>query len=181
MNVQEQNEIKLRNSIMTEELDILRIISEKPEISQRKIAEQTGISLGQVNFLIKKCVKKGLVKLEGQTPKSIKYNLTPKGIAEKAALTLEYIKVSYNAVNKLSSKILDLSERYANEKVEIMIYGSKDEMMDIIVLVLGNKVSYETYPNLIISTKKDQVCFCWDESIKDDLESKGIKAVNILE
>jgi DNA-binding Lrp family transcriptional regulator len=35
---------------MTGELDILKIVAENPNISQRKIAEQTGISLGQVNF-----------------------------------------------------------------------------------------------------------------------------------
>ena len=70
---------------MTDELDILKIVADNPEISQRKIAEKTGISLGQVNFLLKKFAKKGLIKIEGQTTKSLKYNLTPKGLSEKSS------------------------------------------------------------------------------------------------
>jgi len=52
---------------MINESDILQIVADNPQISQRKIAEKTGVSLGQVNFLIKKCVKKGFIKLEGQS------------------------------------------------------------------------------------------------------------------
>ena len=44
-------------------LDILSIVAENPCISQRKIANQIGLSLGQVNFLIKKYAKKGLIKI----------------------------------------------------------------------------------------------------------------------
>lgn len=124
---------------MTEELDILRIIAENPEISQRKIAEQTGISLGQVNFLIKKCAKKGLIKIEGQTTKSLRYNLTPQGMAEKAEKTLKYVKVSYAAIIALSDKIRELMEKYKAEGYDIYVYGSHDEMLEITKLALGSE------------------------------------------
>lgn len=172
---------------MTEELDILKIIAENPEISQRKIAEQSGISLGQVNFLIKKCVKKGLVKLEGQTSKSIKYNLTTKGIAEKAALTLEYIKISYEAVSALANRIETLSTDYDKNDIKIYVYGANDEMMQMVKLALnGNHIPWSNWKNngnsleeVILSN--NYIVLCWESIFKEELDKNHINVLNILE
>lgn len=165
---------------MADELDILKIIEKNPEISQRKMAEQTGISLGQVNFLIKKFAKKGFVKLEGQSKKSIRYNITSKGIAEKAALSLEYIKISYNAVINLTERIQLTVAALGLPDDDIVVYGLKDEMMDIVKLSLGNEIHY-----LVAGSKDDiliqnKTYICWEEDIKKKLENKGIKVVNVL-
>ena len=160
---------------MSDELDILKIVAENPAISQRKISEKTGISLGQVNFLIKKCVKKGLIKIEGQTTKSIKYNLTPKGIAEKAKLTLEYIKISYEAVIRLTDKIRAIAERYEAEGRCIYIYGDEDEMMSIVKLAIGNM-------QLFRYDLSNAVILYWDaEIILTDFQSGNNEWINILE
>lgn len=171
---------------MTGELDILKIVAENPGVSQRKIAEQTGISLGQVNFLIKKCAKKGLIKIEGQTSKSIKYNLTPKGLSEKAAKTLQYLKISYGAVIALTDKIRSLAEKFKSEGYEIYVYGSNDEMMEIIKLAIDGKAKYlnndgntgNTIDNSQFGNERI-VIFCWEEEKRADL--KDLYAVNILE
>lgn len=173
---------------MTEELDILKIVAENPSISQRKIADKTGISLGQVNFLIKKFVKKGLIKIEGQTSKSIKYNLTPKGFAEKASLTLEYIKISYSAVAALSNKIQTLSKEYDNRDAKIYIYGSNDEMMEIVRIVLNdNRIFWLEWSNeakvIVDSSEKNSnyIIFCWETLLKEELERSAYKVINVLE
>ena len=165
---------------MTEELDILKIVADNPAISQRKIAEKTGISLGQVNFLIKKCVKKGLIKIEGQTTKSIKYNLTPKGIAEKAMLTLEYVKISYGAVITLTEKIRSLADGYEAEGKKIYVYGSQDEMMEICKLALGDRAIYFTKITEAIALESDFIIFYWEENAQTIPELYETKAVNIL-
>jgi len=165
---------------MTEEVDILKIVSENPSISQRKISEQTGISLGQVNFLIKKCVKKGLIKIEGQTPKSIKYNLTPKGMTEKVALTLEYVKISYGVVIALTDKIRSLADQYELEGKKIYVYGYQDEMMEICKLALGDReVNYKESDN-IIAFGHEFVIFHWEEKAQNISDFYRSKAVNIL-
>lgn len=162
---------------MTEELDILKVIAENPLISQRKIAQVTGISLGQVNFLIKKCAKKGLLKIDGQTPKSIRYNITPKGIAEKASLTLEYIKMSYGAVIKLTQKISELADKYRKEGLEIYVFGPKDEMMELMKIAIGEIKSIDT-----INTFDNVILFYWDEeSIKYVQDLDKIQHVNVLQ
>ncbi len=121
---------------MSEDLDILKLVANNPAISQRKISEQTGISLGQVNFLIKKCVKKGLIKIEGQTAKSIKYNITPKGLFEKAELTRQYIKASYSAVLKLTETIRDIEDSCKKSGKILFVSGEEDELMAIARLAL---------------------------------------------
>jgi DNA-binding Lrp family transcriptional regulator len=137
--------------MMTEDLDILAIVADNPNISQRKIANQTGLSLGQVNFLIKKYVKKGLIKIEGQTAKSIKYNITPKGLAEKAALTAEYVKISYAAVIKLTDTMREIENKYLSEGKDIYVVGNEDELMQIARLALRPESFIEKEgPNVVI-------------------------------
>lgn len=175
---------------MSEELDILRIVANNPSVSQRKISIETGISLGQVNFLIKKCVRKGLIKIEGQTTKSIKYNITPKGIAEKTALTLEYIKISYRAIIVMSGNIRSLAREYYEEGKRIYIYGAHDEMMDLITMTLKEeKIDFEVIHNdrntdFAVDLKrldKDApgVIFYWGEQPAEKLGQ--YKYINILE
>lgn len=172
---------------MSDELDILKIIARNPAISQRKIAEQTGISLGQVNFLIKKCVKKGLLKIEGQSSKSIRYNLTPKGLSEKTALTIEYIKISYAAVIKITDQIRALAGQYESEGKKIYVFGPQDEMMDLCKLALADRAEYLHLPKGLDNILSGSVCFYWesresDYNMLDGSEGKDntILWVNIL-
>lgn len=175
---------------MSEDLDILKIVAENPSISQRKIAERTGSSLGQVSFLIKKFVKKGLIKIEGQSSKSLRYNLTPKGITEKATLTLEYIKISYDAVSVLTDKIKCLVEEYVNKGVKIFVYGANDEMMQIIKLVLnGDHITCNQWRHIdnnldeveLINNGDGYVILCWESALKEELKGKHLNVINVLE
>lgn len=163
---------------MSTELDILKLIADNPHTSQRKISEYAGISLGQVNFLIKKFVKKGIIKLEGQSSKSIRYNLTPKGMALKGKLTLEYIKISYGAVISLTNKIRDLAEKYERMNKKIYIYGSQDEMMDICKLALGNRAEYINCNEGLFDIEADYIIFYWDGN---NFTIPTTTAVNILQ
>ncbi|MDD4591987.1 MAG: winged helix-turn-helix transcriptional regulator [Parabacteroides sp.] len=163
--------------MVKQELDILKVVAENPLTSQRMIAEKTGVSLGQVNFLMKKCVKKGLIKIEGQTPKSLRYNLTPKGMAEKAERTLQYIKVSYAAVKKLSSRISELGQMYKDRGHIIYLAGKQDEMMEICILALNDAhIGYQV--GIPADNVKNAVLFYWEPEMVDQYES--YTCVNIL-
>lgn len=164
---------------MSQEHDILQIIAENPGIKQRKIAEKAGISLGQVNFLIKKCVKKGWLKIEGQSPKSLKYNLTPKGLKEKAELTLKYIRLSYAAVIKIADKVAETAKTYKENGTKIYILDLKDEMTEVVKIGLDKAgVRFEAIGSAAeINRDTQYVLFVWDESESSDPE---IKYINIL-
>src|SRR5436190_22361295 len=63
--------------------------------SQRRIAEELGIALGLVNAYLKRCVKKGFVKVSQAPARRYAYYLTPNGFAEKSRLTVQYLSDSF--------------------------------------------------------------------------------------
>lgn len=76
-------------------LEVLRLLSDKPELSQREVASSLGMSLGKVNYCLKALIAKGFVKAENYRNSNNKlgyfYLLTPSGIAAKAELTKQFL------------------------------------------------------------------------------------------
>src|ERR1700761_4740768 len=64
--------------------------------SQRKLASDLGIALGLVNAYLKRCVKKGLLKISQAPPRRSAYYPTTHGFAEKSRLTVEYLSSSFS-------------------------------------------------------------------------------------
>ena len=165
--------------MLAEELDILKIVAQNPVTSQRKIAEQTGISLGQVNFLLKKFAKIGLIKIEAQTSQSLRYNLTPKGFAEKTEKSLQYMKASYSVVAALSSKIKSLAREHSEKGLELYLLGSEDEMMELCRLSLQELHLPYKLGEPASEQQDKAVVFYWEDQ-KRDPRSKHL-CVNLLD
>ena len=70
---------------------ILVEIDRNPSVSQRQLSTELGVSIGIVNWHMKRFVRKGLVKLHQAPVRRYLYYLTPDGFAEKARLTAEYL------------------------------------------------------------------------------------------
>lgn len=74
---------------------VLRLIETKPEISQRELADELGISLGQINYQLKSLKEKGFIKagnfLRNDNKLAYAYLLTPKGVADKLAITKHFL------------------------------------------------------------------------------------------
>ena len=89
--------------------EILRKIKIKPEASQRELAEELGFSLGKLNYCLKALRSKGLIKIENfrKNPTKINYIyvLTPKGIAEKTKLTIDFMKRKMKEYEELKKEI----------------------------------------------------------------------------
>jgi DNA-binding MarR family transcriptional regulator len=68
---------------------------ERGATSQRSLADELGIALGLVNAYLKRCVKKGLVKVRQAPARRYAYYLTPHGFAEKSRLTVEFLSSSF--------------------------------------------------------------------------------------
>ena len=89
--------------------ELLRIITKKPDSTQRQLAKDLGFSLGKLNYCIKGLQLRGLLKLKyfKDNPKKINYLyvLTPKGIAAKTAITLNFIKMRIKEYKELKSEL----------------------------------------------------------------------------
>ena len=104
-------------------LDLLRKLELKPHYTQRELSREMGVSLGKVNYCIKKLIEKGLIKLTNFTHNPNKmgyaYLLTPSGIDEKSRLTFSFLKrklIEYEVLkNEINALQLE-SEEMANEQ-----------------------------------------------------------------
>ena len=89
--------------------DVLRKIQNKPKSTQRELAEELGFSLGKLNYCLKALQAKGLVKMKNfeKNPNKINYIyvLTPRGISEKAKLTLNFMKRKMKEYDELKREI----------------------------------------------------------------------------
>ena len=89
--------------------DVLRKIKKNPESTQRQLAKDLGFSLGKLNYCLKALKNKGLVKIENfkKNPKKINYIyiLTPKGIAEKTKLTVNFMQRKIEEYDELKEEL----------------------------------------------------------------------------
>ncbi len=76
------------------ELQLLTEISTDQSVTQRSLAKRQGLALGLINFLIRRLVKKGYVKVVNLERKRLRYLITHQGLTEKARLTYEYLEYS---------------------------------------------------------------------------------------
>ncbi len=112
---------RLNNKVKIQEearFQILRLLHENPELTQRELGERVGVSLGAVNYCLKSLVELGFVKIgnfaSSQNKLGYAYVLTPSGIAEKVRLTGRFLarkKAEYEAlrveIDALSREIME--------------------------------------------------------------------------
>ena len=88
-------------------LELLKLLQDQPQMSQRDLAQAMGVSLGKANYCLKALMEKGLVKLEkfraNPDKRHYAYLLTPAGVTEKTRITLEFLRfklAEYEALEK---------------------------------------------------------------------------------
>ncbi len=93
---------------------ILKRLEADPNVSQRALAGELGISLGRVNYCLQALVEKGLVKANNfrnsKNKSGYVYLLTPKGLEEKARITIEFLKVKLAEHEELKREIASLQQ-----------------------------------------------------------------------
>ena len=93
---------------------ILKLLEAQPEISQRELAKNLGVSLGKTNFCLKSLIDIGLIKASNfrnsQNKLAYMYLLTPSGIEAKSAITLRFLKLKMQEYEILQAEIKDLMQ-----------------------------------------------------------------------
>lgn len=101
---------------------VLRILKENPDLTQRELAQKLGVSVGSLNYCLKALIEKGWIKVQNFSQSKNKfgyvYILTPRGIAEKLALTSNFFKrklVEYESI-KAEIESLNLELKLSHEQ-----------------------------------------------------------------
>ena len=107
--------------------NVMRLLNEDPSISTREIADRVGISNGAAYYCVTALIEKGFVKMKNFTQSKNKanyiYELTPRGIRAKAALTVQFLEHKRTEYYHLKTEIARLeNELRLNSKV---ITGNK--------------------------------------------------------
>ena len=102
-----------------EQFYLLRKIKDHPSSSQRDLAKELGISLGKVNYILNALKSKGLVKVRNfkKNPNKINYIyiLTPRGVAEKTKLTINFMKRKMQEYDELKKELLEEKNKKKNK------------------------------------------------------------------
>ena len=100
---------------------VLRLIESNPEISQRELADELGVSLGQINYQLKALKERGLIKvgnfMRSDNKLAYIYLLTPKGVADKLAITKHFLERKRDEFTLLKAELEEL-EQEAQEIIE---------------------------------------------------------------
>src|SRR6185503_13574553 len=100
------------------QLELMRLLRSKPELSQRELATSLGMSLGKANYCLRALIRKGFVKVENYRNSNNKlayfYLLTPSGIAAKAELTREFLEIKMREYEELREEIERLKRENDN-------------------------------------------------------------------
>ena len=176
---------------MDKEYVILNHIHKGEKTTQREIALNAGISVGVVNLLLKKMVRKGLVKIDRINTKTLRYVLTPKGMQEKLQLTYNYAKISYKRISLIREGVKAIIEEQT-EKVgpvkEVALFGPDDEIGEIIKMALSSVgVTYKSYKDMLsleeyIETKHEKwPVLVWTAEGQESVESWHGNVLNVLQ
>ncbi|HLI99284.1 MAG TPA: winged helix-turn-helix transcriptional regulator [Bradyrhizobium sp.] len=102
--------------------------------SQRRMAAELGIALGLVNAYLKRCVKKGLVKVQDAPARRYAYYLTPQGFTEKSRLTVQYLSDSFAFFRKAKDDCTRLFEEATARGFERLVLAGKSDLAEIAIL-----------------------------------------------
>ena len=95
-------------------LDLLRKLEVNPECTQRELSKEMGVSLGKINYCMKKLIEKGWIKLSNFSNKTDKvgyiYLLTPEGIEQKTRLTFRFLTIKMKEYEMLKVEISKLKQ-----------------------------------------------------------------------
>ncbi len=98
---------------------LLKTLEDNPSLSQRDLAKHLGISLGKVNFCLNALIEKGCLKVNNFRNSDNKlayaYLLTPRGVEQKARMTVEFLQIKMHEYERLRTEIEELRHEAARK------------------------------------------------------------------
>jgi EPS-associated MarR family transcriptional regulator len=100
---------------------LMRLLEANPEMSQRDIARELGVSLGKVNYCLRALIGKGWIKAtnftNSQNKAAYMYLLTPRGIEQKATLTVRFLQLKMREYEALRHEIKQMRREAGRDEL----------------------------------------------------------------
>ena len=128
----EEIQVQDKQSQLT--LELLQAIEQKDDISQRHLAQEMGVALGLANSYLKRCVKKGWIKMTTAPANRYLYYLTPTGFAEKARLTASFFSTSLTLFRQSGNEYTEVFEQCAVKGQIRVLLGGLSDLTEIAIM-----------------------------------------------
>jgi DNA-binding Lrp family transcriptional regulator len=105
------------------DLKLLEAVEQDAHVTQRRLANRLGIALGLANIYVRRLMRKGYIKCVNVQPNRISYLITPRGIAEKARLTYEFMDYSLHLYKEVRQHLREVLQECAEAERKVAIFG----------------------------------------------------------
>lgn len=113
------------------ELKVISEISRNSSASQRELSKKTDLSLGTINIILRRLLKKGLMKTIQLDGRRMQYIITPKGFSEKIKKTTNYIFKTINTVNLIEQSVKQMIIDFYKDGSRTIIFVGHGELARI--------------------------------------------------
>ena len=139
-------------------LVLLEQIADNPDVTQASLAIRLGVAVGTVNFLLKRLIAKGYVKVKRAERRKLRYIITPEGIAFRTHLTVDYINqmmLLYRNTRQHVGELIGVVKQNGFDRVQIVGDGDIADICRLTCLEQGIKVVDQAeVPGLVINGLK---------------------------
>ncbi len=139
-------------------LVLLEQIADNPDVTQASLAIRLGVAVGTVNFLLKRLIAKGYVKVKRAERRKLRYIITPEGIAFRTHLTVDYVNQTmllYRNTRQHVGELIGAVKQNGFDRVRIAGDGDIADICRLTCLEQGIKVvDQEEVPGLVINGLK---------------------------
>jgi len=128
------------------ELQILEQIEANPDVTQANLADELGVAIGTVNFVVKRLVKKGYIRVKQLERRRLKYIITPAGIALRTKLALDSLNYSMRLYRETREQAKQLVSRVIRQGYVAVSIRGEGELADVVRLTCL-ELNVEVRPN----------------------------------
>jgi DNA-binding MarR family transcriptional regulator len=131
MNFMEQ---ELTSEETARALEMLTHIEANPDINQVTLADELGVAVGTINWHLKRLIAKGYVKAKRAQRKKLRYIITPEGLALRAALTVNYIKTSFELYRLVRQRTQACLKQLGEQGYKHVFVPGEDDVAEVVRL-----------------------------------------------
>jgi predicted transcriptional regulator len=124
---------------------VLDLVAASPHLSQRELAQSAGISLGLVNLAIKRLIRTGHIKMAQLDKRKVEYNLTPKGMMEKAQRSYLYLSTTMKTFLEYRRRLEQLFHRLGQEGHRKFAILGEGEIVSLVEMGLAHAIPEATH------------------------------------
>lgn len=110
---------------------VLDVVSREPTVTQRRLSRELGVALGVANAVLRRCVTKGLIKIQQAPIRRYGYYLTPLGFTEKSRLTIEYLNLSFHLFRRAREQFSVIFAELAQAGRRRVLLAGEGELAEI--------------------------------------------------